>query len=66
VGKEFGTPHRKRPRRKIKTDIGLDECDKCAIRRAVDELHTTENECPALKSFLSVLTSVTESGLFGE
>jgi hypothetical protein len=30
VGKEFGTPHRKRPRRKIKTDI--DDFDKCVSK----------------------------------
>jgi len=53
VGKEFSTPHKKRPRRKIKTDI--DEFDKCVIRRTINEFHTTENERPTLQSLLSVL-----------
>jgi transposase len=53
VGKEFSTPHKKRPRRKIKTDI--DEFDKCVIRRTINEFHITENEHPTLQSLLSVL-----------
>jgi hypothetical protein len=29
MGKEFGMPHKKRPRRKIETDVG--DCCKCII-----------------------------------
>jgi hypothetical protein len=53
VGKEFGTPHKKRPRRKIKTD--LDDFDKCVIRRTINEFHTTESERPTLQSLLPAL-----------
>ncbi|KDR06849.1 hypothetical protein L798_03504 [Zootermopsis nevadensis] len=48
VGKEFSTPHKKRPRRKIKTDV--DDFDKCVIRRTINEFHTTQGERPTLKS----------------
>jgi hypothetical protein len=44
MGKEFNTPHKKRPRRKIKID--LDDFDKCVIRRKNNEFHTTEGEPP--------------------
>jgi signal recognition particle GTPase len=67
VGKEFGTHHKKRPRRKIKTDI--DDVNKCVIRRTTNEFHTTESERPTLPSLLPALkknTTMAESGLFGK
>jgi signal recognition particle GTPase len=52
VRKEFGTPHKKRPRRKVKTDI--DDFDKCVIRRMINEFHTTEGGRHTLQLLLSV------------
>jgi hypothetical protein len=68
VGKEFSTPHKKRPSRKIKTEV--DDFDKCVIWRTTNEFHTVEGKRSTLKPFLSVLKkrlpSVAESGLFGK
>ena len=52
-GKGFSTPHKKRPRRKVKTVI--DDFDKCVVRRTVNEFHRAEGERPTLKSLLPVL-----------
>jgi hypothetical protein len=51
MGKEFDTPCKKRPRRKIKTDVG--DCRKCVIWRMINEFHITEGEHPTLKIIVS-------------
>ena len=51
--KSFSTPHKKRPRKKVKTDI--DDFDKCTIRRIIHDCHTTEGERPTLKVILRIL-----------
>ena len=49
----FNTPHKKRPRRKSKTE--LDDFDKCVIRRTINKFHLTEGERPTLRSLLRTL-----------
>jgi hypothetical protein len=60
VGKEVGTPHKKRPRRKIKTDI--DDFDKCTIQRMINEFHTAEGERPTLQSLPALKKEINFSG----
>lgn len=52
-GAELSTPHKKRPRKKLKTD--LDDFDECVVRKAVNEFHLTQKERPTVKSLLRIL-----------
>ncbi|KAG8249877.1 hypothetical protein J6590_012189 [Homalodisca vitripennis] len=48
--KKFTTPHKRRPRKKEKSDF--DDFNKCLLRRVINEFHVTEEESPTLKGIL--------------